>query len=82
MKDYMLTTIDNPYNPFTDFDAWLSYDHTKGYGTLELLARFAKTATTLSDDENNYEIDQAIQEIIDMDPTGLFIRISKDIKIK
>lgn len=25
-KDYLLTTIDNPYNPWTNWDQWYDYD--------------------------------------------------------
>ena len=45
-KDCMLTTFDNPYNPFDDFTLWLLYDKEQGYNTCERLARIAK----LSDD--------------------------------
>ena len=37
--DYMLTTVDNPFNPFTEFDSWLAYDEQSGYNTNGLLAR-------------------------------------------
>ena len=26
MADVMLTTIDNPYNPFTEWNEWLQFD--------------------------------------------------------
>lgn len=28
-KDYLLTTIDNPFNPFTDWDSWYNFDQQK-----------------------------------------------------
>jgi hypothetical protein len=34
----MLTTYDNPYNPYTDYDAWWQWDRDNGYNTPELLA--------------------------------------------
>lgn len=68
MKELMLSTIDNPYNPFKNFNEWLAYDIEKGYGTCELLAMIAKTSDSLSESENQIEIDQAIKEIIKMDP--------------
>ena len=40
-KDCMLTTFDNPYNPFDDFTLWLMYDKEQGYDTCERLARIA-----------------------------------------
>ena len=32
-SEYMLTTIDNPFNPFTNFDDWYAFDTSKGYNT-------------------------------------------------
>ena len=38
-EDSVLTTIDNPYDPKTEYDKWLEFDHSKGYNTSELLDR-------------------------------------------
>ena len=35
----MLTTIDNPYDPFTEYDRWLEFDEEKGYFTNSYLQR-------------------------------------------
>jgi len=63
----MLTTIDNPYNPFEDFDNWLRYDNNKGYGSLEYLARIASVDDSMSDEEIEDAINEAIDEIIRYD---------------
>ena len=46
VTEYMLTTIDNPYSPFTQFDEWLEFDTLKGYNTCGYLARVAKTSSS------------------------------------
>lgn len=66
MKIYAITTSDNPYDPFDDFNNWLSYDHLKGYNTSEYLARIARTSDELTDQENAREIEAAIDEIISL----------------
>ena len=38
-KDLLLTTMDNPYNPFSDFTHWNNYDEHLGYYTNRMLAR-------------------------------------------
>ena len=38
MEESMLTTIDNPYDPFEEFDDWRSYDEREGHYTLAYLA--------------------------------------------
>ena len=68
MKYYGLTTKDNPYNVFDDFINWMNFDHQKGYNTSELLARIARTSDELSEEENQKEIERAIDEIISLHP--------------
>lgn len=63
-EDYMLTTIDNPFNPFDRFDEWYQFDVSKGYNTCAYLARIANTSPALSDALNENEIDNAMNEII------------------
>lgn len=64
MTEYMLTTFDNPYNPFTQFDEWFNFDETKGYNTCSYLARIAKTSDSLPESMNIEEITRAMDEIV------------------
>lgn len=73
----MLTTIDNPFNPFDDFDSWFSFDVEKGYNSSAYLARIARTSEQLSDEENNSEIERAIDEIIKYDFMNIYKKIVK-----
>ncbi len=70
MKLYRLTTSDNPYDVFDDYLNWMSFDHQKGYNTSELLARIARTSDKLSEEENQKEIERAIDEIIELHPVS------------
>ena len=79
MKAYALTTADNPYDPFDQFDDWSMYDHTHGWCCSELLARIAFTSSQLTDEENNHEIEIAINEIIKYDMTNNYRKIIKDL---
>jgi hypothetical protein len=45
----MLTTTDNPFNPFTEYDEWFAYDVSKGYNTCAYLARIVKSSDELSE---------------------------------
>ena len=74
----MLTTKDNPYDPFTQYDDWLSYDEQAGYYTNEYLARIANTTPTMTEGEVGSAINSAIEEIIRIDPLGLYVKATKN----
>ena len=74
----MLTTIDNPYDPFEQFDLWFLFDIEKGYNSCAYLARIARTSDQLSDEENNEEIERAIDEIIKYDFMNIYKKVRKE----
>lgn len=75
MEPRMLSTIDNPFNPFIDFDAWNHWDRVAGYHTLAYLARIIFTSPDLSDVEQDEAIEAAIDEIIEENITGMYITV-------
>lgn len=74
-KEAMLTTTDNPFDPFTQFDEWKAYDEAKGYYTCSYLARIVKTSEELSPEEEATAIDNAIDEIIKMNILGIYKKV-------
>lgn len=80
-EELMLTTIDNPFNPFTQWDEWLAFDEGKGYYTSEYLARIAKVADNLSPLEYQYEVNNAINEIVLENVLGIYRKISRSSSI-
>lgn len=72
---YALTTIDNPFNPFTQFSDWLMYDNLMGYCSCSYLARVAFISESLSEQENQIEIERAIDEIIKNDFLGIYKKV-------
>jgi hypothetical protein len=75
MALHMLTTVDNPFDPVTQWDEWLSYDETAGYFTNNLLARIARLSPDLSDADEVVAIEQAIDEIVEENVNGLYRKI-------
>ena len=78
VKEFMLTTEDNPFNPFTDFDNWYAFDVSHGYNTTSYLARIAKTSDELSELDQRLEINNAIDEILSFNLTGNYIKVTVD----
>ena len=75
MQQVMLTTFDNPYDPFDDFDNWYLYDMEMGYSSCAYLARVSFTSDSLSDYENNQELERAIDEIIKYDFMNIYKKV-------
>ena len=80
MAESMLTTTDNPFDPFTQLDQWNQFDIMKGYGTLAYLARVVNTSSELSDASQSEAIEQAIDEIMKENPLGIYRRVTKAIQ--
>ena len=75
MTVHMLTTIDNPYNPWTHYDEWFAWDAQAGYHTPGYLARIVRSSDELSDEDQSLAIEQAIDEIIEENVLGIYKRV-------
>ena len=80
MAKCMLTTFDNPYDPFDEFDSWYMYDMDKGYCSCSYLDRIARTSDQLSEEENDVEIERAIDEIIKYDFMNIYKKVKRESK--
>ncbi len=78
MSTAMLTTIDNPYSPFTHWDEWFAYDLSAGYNTSGFLARIANVSHELSETDFNLAIDKAIDEIVRENVLGIYLKVTKE----
>ena len=71
----MLTTVDNPFDPFEQFTSWLLFDEEKGYHTCSYLGRIARTSDQLSEEENELENERAIDEILKYDFRNIYKKV-------
>lgn len=76
-KEVFITTFDNPFNYFTQFEDWLAYDTNHGYYTLQYLARLVKTSDELSEASQNAEFERAFDSMIEWNG-DLYKRIYKE----
>ena len=79
MSKCALTTFDNPYDPFDQFPAWFRFDTDKGYNSCGYLDRIARTSDQLSEEENDQEIERAIDEIIKYDFMNIYKKVKRNL---
>lgn len=77
-----LTTIDNPFDPIDDYEKWFAFDVSHGYNSSEYLARIASTSQYLTPEQNQREIESAIDEIIELNPLQIYKKVKKEIEIE
>ena len=70
-----VTTLDNPYDYFTQFDEWYAFDTEKGYNTCAYIARIANTSKEMSDADYELAVNDAVDEIVRLNITGNYKKI-------
>ena len=77
----MLTTFDNPFDPFEDFTSWFNFDIEKGYYTCSKLARITNNDDeSRSQKEIDDDIERAIDDIITYDFMNIYKKVTKDVE--
>ena len=77
-QQFRLTTFDNPFDPFEEFEEWFRFDIEKGYNTCSVLGRIAN----IGDDFTEKETDEAINKAIDQIILNDFMNIYKKVQRK
>lgn len=73
----MLTTNDNPYDPFDQFDDWFRFDEQAGYHTCSYLGRIARVSDEMSEEEVLAEQERAIDEILQYDFANIYHKVKR-----
>lgn len=76
-RTFAISTFDNPFNPFEDFDNWFLYDCEKDYYSLTKVARLAKVDDSMTEKEYAKEVERAIERLIEIDPLDIYIKVYK-----
>lgn len=79
VKQCMLTTIDNPFNPFNDFTSWFLFDIEKKHNCCGLVDRIAKYDDNMTEEEVKIETERAIDEIIFYDDLHIYKKIVMEV---
>ena len=75
MPKTFVTTLDNPFDYFTQFDEWYSFDTQKGYNTCSYIARIAKTSNEMSENDYTNAVNEAVDEILRLNITGNYKKV-------
>ncbi len=78
MKQSMLTTTDNPYDPFDQYDEWYAYDTRVGHHTAGFLARIVVMSDEISELDQSLAIEFAIDEIVSENINGLYKKVTRE----
>lgn len=80
----MLSTVDNPYNPYSNWKEWYAYDTEHGYFCCSYLARVFESLNLsyLNDEQKAKAIQKAIHFLVSQDKTGLYCKVYKDEDVK
>lgn len=73
----LLSTTDNPWNPWTHFNEWLAYDMAAGHFTLPYLARVTWSSDELSQADQDLAHEQAIDEVLRLNINGLYVGVDE-----
>ena len=77
MVEVMLTTVDNPYDPFTEFIEWFDWDRRANYHTPSLLGRVSFTSEELSESDQDKAREEAIDVIVSENVSGVHRKVTR-----
>lgn len=75
----LLTTFDNPFDPFEQFLSWFMFDMEKGYDSCGKVARIAEFSDDMTTKEYFEENERAIDAIIQYDFTNTYRKVVKQL---
>ena len=77
MTKYFVTTLDNPFDYFTQFDDWYAFDTQKGYNTCAYVARIALTSTEMSESDYDQAVNNAVDDILRLNILGIYKKVTE-----
>ena len=79
-EEIMLTTIDNPFDPFTQFQDWYTFDCGKRYDTYNYLDRVVNVTKDMTKKEVDEAYNQGMKDIVFYNPE-LYRIVSKEVEV-
>lgn len=76
-QKHMLTTLDNPFDPFDDFVHWHMFDCEKHHFTSSRIARIANIDSEMTEKEVDDEMERAMDLIVKYDFEDKYIKVQE-----
>lgn len=80
LKATWVTTEDNPYDYFDDFDRWYQFDISHGYDTCGYIAREIYDSDELSPALRASELERVVDEIVRFNLSGNYKKIEREVE--
>lgn len=74
----MLSTSDNPYNPFEEFDDWQAFDHAHRYNSSEEVARADASSNDWPYKDQLLAYEDAVDFCVRLNLTGNRIKVTRE----
>ena len=82
MLEYFASTVDNPFNPFTQYEDWNRFDEDHNYFTNQKIARLLENeATDLDPIQEILIYNKAVDRLIAVDFMGNYKRIARQVDL-
>lgn len=77
-SEFLITTIDNPYNPYTQYEDWGRFDEDMGYHTWQRIDKLMPTNyLRMSLTERDFHVEEAMNKLIKALP-NIYTKVYKD----
>ena len=74
-----ITTVDNPFDPFDQFQLWYEFDESHGYHSCSFVARLCYDSNGIGVVDNQIAMETAIDTIVDMNPK-LYKKVQQNVE--
>ena len=76
----MITTFDNPYDPFEEYELWYQFDTIQGYNTCGKVAAFVHSTYDMSEAIEDESFEQGYNDLLESDKLGIYLKVTKGCK--
>lgn len=81
-RQVWLTTIDNPFDPFDQYDDWKRFDEDHGYFTDSKVCRVMNNEQDFDDETFSQFCEDAVDTLLELNPYGIYRKAVKETEVE